>query len=350
MKTIIYGAGSIGCYIGAILCKRASLLTKNSSQQTPLDVCLLGRERIRQSIIASGGLHISDYEGRDDVIPDVPFATEPEVLADADIVLVTLKCTAIESAIAELSQYCPQKAIIVCMQNGVGAADKVKAALPGHQVFAGITPFNVVQNHDSDSNHSNFHRATEGELHLPDLPELKPLQQAWQAYGLGCTLEKNIDAIVWGKLLLNLNNAINALSDIPLKSQLEQRGYRKVLAACQKELLVLCKARNIQLAKLTAVKPALLPVILQLPDWLFKRIAQKMLAIDPTARSSMWEDVNSGRKTEIDFLNGAVARLSESAGLSAPANSAVTQLIKQIEQGQISAGISAQALKEKVTR
>lgn len=347
MKTVVYGAGSIGCYIGAILHKQGS------------DVCLLGRERIKKLIDEADGIHISDYEGRDDLVQNVPFATSPDVLTDADIILVTLKCTAIDSAIAELTLYASKSALIICMQNGIGAAEKVKQALPEHQIYTGITPFNVVQGSNSEKSQSeNFHsvtfhqttfrRATEGELHLPNLPQLQSLASAWSQYGLGCDLNDDIDAVVWGKLLLNLNNAINAISDIPLKSQLEQRGYRMVLAQCQKELLNYCAASGIELAKLTAVKPAMLPVILRLPDWLFKRIAQKMLAIDPKARSSMWEDVTTGRKTEIDFLNGAVARLSESIGLAAPANKTVANLVRQTEAGELSPGISAAELYKRV--
>lgn len=331
MKTLIHGAGSIGCYIGAILHKQN------------VDVCLLGRERIKNLIADNGGLHITDFEDRDHKVSDIPFATDPSVLGDADVILVTLKCTAIDSAIAELKQYAKQDPLIICMQNGIGAAEKVKQELPEHRIYTGITPFNVVQ-----AEHAHFRRATEGELHLPKLAELQSLSEAWQAYGLGCDLSEDIDAIVWGKLLLNLNNAINAISNIPLKSQLQQRGYRRVLAQCQIELLNVCKAKGIELAQLTAVKPAMLPKILKLPDWLFKRIAQKMLAIDPQARSSMWEDVSTGRKTEIDFLNGAVARLAESVGVAAPANKTVSKLINQIEAGELGIGVTANDLAAKV--
>ena len=327
MKTVIYGAGSIGCYIGAIL------------HQQQLDVCLLGRQRILTEIEMAGGLHLSDYEGRADCIKDVPFSTTPEVLGEADIILVTLKCTAIDSAVSELKQFASPSTLIICMQNGVGAVEMVQTALPNHKVLTGITPFNVVQ-----SKGAHFHRATEGVLHLPIQSALMPLQQAWQAYGLGCELNENLAAIVWGKLLLNLNNAINALSDIPLKAQLEQRGYRQVLAQCQLELLAYCRAKYIQLAKLTAVSPEMIPRLLKLPDWLFKLIAQKMLAIDPQARSSMWEDVNAGRRTEIAFLNGAVAHLAESEGMQATANRAVANLISEIECGQRQSGISAKDL------
>lgn len=327
MKVVIYGAGSIGCYIGAIL------------HQQGLNVCLLGRQRIFDTFAANGGVHLTDYQGRDDIVTSVPTAITPDCLQQADIVLVTLKCTAIDSAIQELAQHCGKKALVICMQNGVGVPEKVRAALPEHRIYAGITPFNVVQGEQA-----HFHRATEGSLHLPALPALKPLQGAWQRYGLGCELDDDIDAVIWGKLQLNLNNAINALSDIPLKAQLQQRGYRRVLAACQQELLTLCAKKGWKQAKLTAIAPQWLPTLLRLPDWIFSRIAQKMLAIDPQARSSMWEDVSTGRNTEIDYLNGAVARLSQEAGLQAPVNQAVADMIKQVERGELSIGVSASEL------
>lgn len=326
MKVVIYGAGSIGCYIGAIL------------HHESINVHLLGRKRIKDKIAQAGGIFISDYEGRNDTITNVSFACEPSVLQDADIVLVTLKCTAIDSAISELNAHCSQQALIVCLQNGVGAAEQVRASLPNHQVVTGIVPFNVVQHG------AKFHRATEGNLHFPIASPLLKLQSAFQSYGLGCELNQNIEHIVWGKLLLNLNNAINALSDIPLKEQLSQRGYRLVLAACQRELLTLCKSDKIHLAKLTAIAPDWLPVILSLPDWLFTRIAQKMLAIDPQARSSMWEDLNEGRQTEIDFLNGAVVTLAQKLGLQAPVNQMISKMIKDRQAGSSTKPVSSNAL------
>ena len=331
MKVLIYGAGSIGCYIGAILHNQG------------IAVSLLGRSRIKSAIEQNKGVGISDFEGRQTRVSGIDFEVSPAALAAADVILVTLKCTAIGSAIAELKQYCGKNTLVVCLQNGVGAAEQVKQALPEHQVYTGITPFNVVQQENA-----HFHRATEGNLYLPNIAALEPIQAAFVRYGLGCERRDDIDAVIWGKLLLNLNNAINALSDVPLKQQLEQRGYRRVLAACQQELLLLCQHHGYSLAKLTAVKPDWLPVILRLPDWLFKRIAQKMLAIDPKARSSMWEDVQAGRKTEIHFLNGAVARLCEQAGISATANRTVTQLIEAVEQQQLTPGLSSAVLWQKI--
>ena len=57
------------------------------------------------------------------------------------------------------------------------------------------------------------------------------------------------------------------------------------------------------------------PRILRLPDWLFRRVARRMLAIDPEARSSMWEDLDRRRRTEVDDLQGAILALAWTGSL-----------------------------------
>jgi 2-dehydropantoate 2-reductase len=66
---------------------------------------------------------------------------------------------------------------------------------------------------------------------------------------------------------------------------------------------------------------------------LFKRIAAAALRIDPEARSSMWEDLQAGRRTEVDYLNGAVVALAERTGLDAPANRRIVALVHAAERG-----------------
>ncbi|MDX1270175.1 MAG: ketopantoate reductase C-terminal domain-containing protein, partial [Oceanisphaera sp.] len=86
-------------------------------------------------------------------------------------------------------------------------------------------------------------------------------------------------------------------------------------------------------AKVLAVPTGWLPVIMKAPDFLFTRIASSMLAIDPHARSSMWEDLEQGRLTEVDWLNGEVVALAKSINRSAPVNEKITRLVHSAEQG-----------------
>src|SRR4029079_4257224 len=102
-----------------------------------------------------------------------------------------------------------------------------------------------------------------------------------------------------------------ALSSLPLKAQLSERAFRRCVALVQTEALTLLAAAGITPAKLTPLPPTWIPWVLRLPDAVFTRLAGRMLAIDPQARSSMWEDLEAGRTTEVDYLNGEIVALAE---------------------------------------
>jgi len=133
--------------------------------------------------------------------------------------------------------------------------------------------------------------------------------------------------VQWGKLLLNLNNPVNALSNLPLRQELLDRDCRRVFAALQTEALRVMARAGIAPAQVTAVSPTLLPHVLRLPNWLFTRLAKRMLQIDAKARSSMWDDLEAGRVTEIDALSGAVVRLAAQQGMEAPLNARMCELL-----------------------
>jgi hypothetical protein len=91
------------------------------------------------------------------------------------------------------------------------------------------------------------------------------------------------------------------------------------------------RASSIEPARIAGLRPALLPRLLRLPDWLFKLLARRMLAIDPQARSSMWDDLQRGRPTEIAEPQGAILRLAERRHVGAMVRR-VTALVRQAEQ------------------
>lgn len=138
--------------------------------------------------------------------------------------------------------------------------------------------------------------------------------------------------VQWAKLLFNLNNAINALANLPLKAELSQRAYRRCLAMAQSEALGLLAAAGLRAAKLTPLPAAWIPRLLALPDGLFARVGGRMLAIDPLARSSMSDDLAAGRATEVDWINGEVVRLAGRLGCVAPVNARLCALVHDAER------------------
>lgn len=318
-KTIaIAGAGSIGCYVGGCLALAGRAVT------------FLGRERIVDAL-RSRGLRVSDLDGRDRRIDPLGFKVtdDPAVaLPGADIVLVTVKSGGTREMGTLIAAHARPDAITVSLQNGVDNAEKLRAGLPGRRVLAGMVPFNVVQSADGELPF-RVHRASEGRVMVEG--GVAGLAELLDIEGLGAEARADMKAVLWSKLLMNLNNALVALSGLTLARELADRNWRRILASQVDEALLAMKVSGISPARITGLPPSLLPSVLRLPDWLFGLLARRMLAIDPEARSSMWEDLQRGRPTEIDELQGAILRLAVNAGIEAPTIRRVTNLVRQAE-------------------
>lgn len=318
-KTIaIAGAGSIGCYVGGCLALAGR------------KVILLARPHIEEAL-REDGLRISDLDGRDRrIAPEALTVTaDPAAaLSGADIVVVTVKSGATQEMAALIAAHARPAAVVVSLQNGVDNADRLRAGLAGRLVLAGMVPFNVVQSLSGAS--LRVHRASEGKVMIED--GVAGLVDLLDVDGFAVAAHDDMTAVLWGKLLFNLNNALVALCGLPLATQLADRRWRLILAGQIDEALAAMRASSIEPARIAGLRPALLPKVLRLPDWLFRIMARRMLAIDPEARSSMWDDLQRGRPTEIGDLQGAILRLADRAGTPAPLIERITALVRKAEQ------------------
>lgn len=315
-RIVVFGAGSIGCYVGARLLAAG------------LDVVFVGRPRM-QEVLRQHPLVATDYLGFrcEQRLAEARYVTGAEAAAEADLVLVTVKSAATEEAGRQLAGHVRSGTPVISLQNGISNAERLRAVMPEANVLAGMVPFNVLQQQPG-----HFHHGTEGHLMAARHPALEGLLPWFEKAGLPLELRDDMVSVMWSKLLLNLNNPINALAGVPLLEELSQRDYRRCLALAQEETLALLELARIPVVKLTAVPTRLIPKLMRLPDWLFTRLAKKMLAIDPVARSSMWEDLEAGRATEVDWINGEVIRLARTLDRQAPVNERLTQLVHDCEQ------------------
>lgn len=313
-KIAVFGAGSTGCYLGTQLVLAG------------FDVSLVCREHLKQDIIENNGITISDYLGnRHHTIPP-KLHTKPDN-TQYDLIFITVKCHQLHAIVTDLINITHSKSTLIFMQNGIGSFDEIKPVLINRHCHFGITQFNIVR-----QNKTTFHKSTEGGFVFKKMPHTEIIQEKLAHKNFDCLLEDNMQATINGKLLLNLNNALNAISNIPIKQQLENKKNRRLLAAAMHEWLSVTKAMKAQLKTPTSVRPNVIPFILSLPNWLFKRLAKKMINIDPHARSSMWDDIQLGKKTEIDYLNGAVVRIGKQHDIETPVNQYIVKQIKQLEK------------------
>lgn len=329
----VAGAGSIGCFVGGML--RAG----------GRPVSLLARPRVIQEIEVNG-LKVTSFEGIEHRLTsaEITLSADPKIFAEAGIILVTVKSDDTPEIADLIAKHASKDAVVVSLQNGTGNVSVLREKLPGRHVLAGMVPFNVLALGDG-----HFHRATSGEILLEKddagtAAELRQPELAFRAVD-------NITGVQWGKLLINLNNALNALSGLPLRDQLAQRPWRVLLADQLREALAVIKAEGIVPVSSTPLPPSLTPFVLKLPDFLFQRIAASMVKIDPKARSSMWEDLQRGRRTEIDHLQGLIVRLAQRHGLKAPLSASIAALVRNAEQaGKGSPGLTPEQIRASILR
>jgi len=318
LRVAIFGAGSIGCFIGGAWAAAG------------LDVDFVGRERIAREI-GENGLTLTDYSGwRMRLAPEqVDFSTRPATLAKADVIALCVKSHGTAVAAKEIARHGTTGALVVSFQNGVSNVDTLRSILKRRfEAVAGMVPYNVAA-----LGHGRFHKGVAGELVADDVPALRALAERIGDSPARLRLSSDMPAVAWGKLLINLNNAVNALSGRTLLEQLRERDFRRVVAASIVEALGLLDAAGIEPAKIGPVPPRLLPHVIASPDFVFNKLFLRIQKIDARARSSMADDLRAGRATEIDYLNGEVVKLAKRLGRRAPVNEAIVSLVRQAEAG-----------------
>lgn len=330
MNFIIFGTGAIGSYLGGRLAAAGESVT------------FVARPNQRQAML-DAGLQVTDLDGfRADlaadsltVVPDVQSAFAGLSAQDkaSAVILLCVKGGATQGAAADIAACAPAGTTVISFQNGVENVARIQAAAPQGRAqitaLAGMVPYNVVM---PSSNH--VHRATGGKLQLQASEQSKEVAQRFTAAGIAIRVSSDMPSVQWGKLLLNLNNPINALSNLPLREQLLDRNYRVVLSNLQREALLAMACEAIVPAQLALASPRAMTYILRLPNFIFTRVATKMLRMDPSARSSMWDDVQKGKITEVDDLCGAVVRLAAKHGIAAPVNAKMCELMATHRKGQ----------------
>jgi len=313
MKIAIFGAGSIGCYLGGQLAHVGA------------DVVFIGRQRFKSEIEANS-LTLTHFE-RDEIAltPDqFTFSLDAKDISSADIILLTTKSQDTLDAALAILPHAKTDAIVISFQNGVSNPDVLRSIL-SQEVLGAVVPFNV-----TGKGPGKFHCGTEGDLTVENIddPRLVTLQNLFAKAGQGLAIYNNILAVQWGKLLVNLNNALNTLTGGTLKAGLLQRDYRKALAMVIGEALTVVRGAGVEPANFGKASPTKMIKILRLPNFLYAGIMNKIVKIDAAARSSMLDDLEMGRVSEIDYLQGEIVKLAEKTDQTAPCNTAIYRAVQ----------------------
>jgi 2-dehydropantoate 2-reductase len=296
LKVAVMGAGAVGCYYGGMLARGGHDVVLIAR---PQHVEAIGREGLR--------IETKTFDQR----VRLAASTDPSAVRDADVVLFSVKSMDTESAGAQIRPYLSRDALVLCLQNGVDNADRLRSVLPPHQVAAAVV---YVATEMAAPGHVRHHGR--GELVIEPSSASQAVARALIAAGVPTEISDNVRGALWTKLVINCAyNAVSAIAQRPYGEAVQGEGVKDVMRDVVDECLGVAKAESVQLAAAdvhTAV---------------FK-IAESM----PAQYSSTAQDLARGKRSEIDYLNGLVVRRGEALGIATPANRVLWALVKLLER------------------
>jgi 2-dehydropantoate 2-reductase len=288
------GAGAVGCYYGGMLARAGHAVT------------LIGRPAHVQAV-AANGLRMQTL-AFDETVP-LAASTGAFAVAGADVVLFAVKSRDTENAGETMRAHLKPGALVLCLQNGVDNAERLRAVLPGVDVAAAVV---YVATEMAGPGHLRHHGR--GELVIEPSPLSAELTNALIAAGVPTEISDNVRGALWVKLILNCAyNALSAVARLPYGELVRRPGVPEVM----RDVVAECRA-------VAAADGVTLPGEV---DAAVRSIAESM----PTQYSSTAQDLMRGKPSEIDHLNGFVVRRGESLGVPVPANRVLWTLTRLVE-------------------
>jgi len=312
-KIAVFGAGSIGCYLGGLLIAQG------------LEVVFIGRDRLKQAV-QKDGLTLTHFDSAPVYIaPDrLVVETTPSALEGCNLILLCTKSQDTAEAANAIKDFVAPGAQIVSCQNGIGNVPVLKDTLGSDFMISGaIIPYNV-----TPTGPASFHCGTGGALHFEhNLPQ--DIRKAFDAAGQEAKYGGNFEGDQWAKLIVNLNNALNSLSGGTLRDGFLQKDYRLAFAKLVREGLSVAKAKGIKMGKFNGRSPTLLMKTLKLPNFLYQILMDRLVKIDAKARSSMLDDLETGRDSEIYYLQGEIVRQGKALKVDISANLKILKAVNR---------------------
>jgi 2-dehydropantoate 2-reductase len=320
-RIVIAGAGAVGSVVGGMLAARGHA------------VLLVGRDP-HMAAIAGAGLRVTGifgtHHGRPRTTTDLDAADER-----ADVVMVAVKSHATATVAAALARWRHVPPLVVSLQNGLGNVETLAALLGAGRVLGGRVIFGAVVTEPGVAQVTvNARPVAIGPLHEDDrsLGDPQPasalLQHArrvaamFEDAGIPAEALPSVEPLLWEKALYNCGlNPLGALHGLTYGEVVASPELRPVLDAAIDEGFAVARASGIALRWRTASE--------------FRDYFHATL-VPPTAahRSSMRQDLEAGRRTEVDAIGGAIVRAGARTGVPTPVNARLVAAIHEAEKAR----------------
>jgi 2-dehydropantoate 2-reductase len=305
MKIAIIGSGAMGSLFGG----RLSLAGE--------DVVLYDVFKEHVDKVNAEGLAIEDAGSGATTLTHPKASADPKATSDADVFIVFVKSTSTEEVAAQFAPLAGKKAIVLTLQNGLGNEGILRRFFGLERTAAGVTSQGA-----TFVGPGRIRHAGKGPTHVCMADganaRLSPLAAALTAAGFETHVEQDVAGLVWSKLLINVGiNALTAITGRPNGWLVESEETKALMASLVAEAAAVARAKGIRLTY-------------DDPFSTVCDVARKTGA----NRSSMLQDFDRQRPSEIEFINGAIVREAAAAGIPVPVNETITRIIRAMEKAR----------------
>jgi 2-dehydropantoate 2-reductase len=334
LNILTFGAGAIGTYIGGSLALAGQRVTfieqpKVAGELEKSGLRLdLSVDRRRH---ATQPLSVLHKPGAVDFAPSLAGALSNSPF---DIAIFALKSFDTLAAVDGMKPFADQLPPILCLSNGVDNEPALATVLGPDKVIAGTVTSSVGRRATGDIVLERLRGVGVADGHPLSLMIATGLDEA----GLNARLYPRAADMKWSKMLTNLMvNASVAILDMPPKEVLTHPGLFKLEIAMLREAMAVMKARGTRVVDTPKTPVRLLTLGAYLPAFLARPLMVKAVGGGRGGKMPSFHiDLHSGRrKSEVDWLNGAVARYGEKAGVATPVNRALTDTLVALTSGKI---------------
>lgn len=302
MKIAIVGPGALGC-----------LLAGSLKARTKEDIWLIDSSPERAKRICESGIRI---EGLTTLSVKINVTADPKEAGLCDLVIIAVKSYSTEDACKDIKELVGEKTAVLTLQNGIGNVQVLNDYFGAEKVIAGITNHGATLLGDGHVRHAGKGDTVIGTTKGKALGVIKDAANILARGGFETKISKDIDSVVWSKLVINVGiNALTAITRLKNGMLIEHDGTRQVLRDAVQEAVRIVKRKRI---KLTYDDP------IQKVESVCKATAANV--------SSMLQDALNNKRTEIDYINGAIIRQAKALGIPAPVNEVLTNLVRTIEK------------------
>jgi 2-dehydropantoate 2-reductase len=302
VKIVIVGPGAMGCLY-------AFLLTRSGYEAWLLDNSEERAERIRAQ-----GLKIEGISG-DFRLPFQRISASPRLINKADLLILFVKAYDTVDALESVRELVSANTIILTLQNGIGNVEAIRGAYPHHAIVAGTTAQGATLLGCGHIRHAGAGETVIGGIDENSSFHARLIRDLFMSAYIPTVTTEDVTGILWGKLLVNCGiNPLTAIMKITNGQVPEIPALCEVMSRAVEEGAAIARTAGITL-------PYSDPV------------AKVIEVCEATSgnRSSMLQDIEAWRKTEIDYLNGALVKYAKESGTAAPLNSFLMHMIKALE-------------------